>query len=142
MNPKILNRSTSKHWTNNSTLWAYMDSLGHIKNESYLKYMESARADFFCNLGSCGKKIFQEQCTILGLMEVMYSDSGFHLCNHNIGNKVIKVGHKSFEIINSIFIDETDKLVCSARFYLILFNHEKQISIEVSEVIRNIIFHN
>ena len=57
-------------------------------------------------------------------MEFMYFDLGFLPHYHNIGNKVIKVGCKSFDIISCIFIYETDTLVSSGRSYLISFNHE------------------
>ena len=67
-----------------------------------------------------------------------YLESGFDLCNYYIGNKVVRVGEKSFDIISSIFIEKTNISVRIAMFYLISFNHEESKAIKVLEVIRNI----
>jgi acyl-CoA thioester hydrolase len=51
--------------------WGDMDAMGHVNNTAYFRYMESARIDWFTQLGctpdpqGCGPIIINARCTFI-----------------------------------------------------------------------------
>ena len=136
MDFKILRSSDFKFWTSIQTRWSDMDSLNHINHAAYLSFMETARVNVYIELGFPGIKRDMEQSTILASMEVHYMNQAIHPTKLNIGHRVTRVGHKSFDLISAVFNNEDDSLLCAALFKLVSFDYQKNKTIMVPEVIR------
>ncbi|MFL2983194.1 MAG: acyl-CoA thioesterase [Candidatus Neomarinimicrobiota bacterium] len=136
MDIKLLQPRDFDFWTTIDTRWRDMDSLGHINHATYLSYMESARVDVYIELGFSGIRKDMDESTILASMEVHYLSQATHPSRLNIGHRISRVGHKSFDFISGIFNAENKNLICSAIFKLVAYNYKEMRTIRVPELIK------
>ncbi len=135
MKMKDLKRSDFDFWTSIKTRWRDMDSLGHLNHTSYLSYLESARVDFYIDLGYSGIRKEMNESTILASMEFYYFAQVSHPASLDLGQRISRVGTKSFDILSAIFKQE--KIICSGNFKMVSYNYNKSKTIPVPNIIRN-----
>ena len=123
-------------WTSINSRWRDMDSLGHINHAAYLTYMESARVDFYIQLGYSGIRREMDESAILASMQVQYVAQTSHPSKFEIGHRISRVGNKSFDFISGIFLAHNKNLICSAIFKLVAFNYNEMRTIPVPSLIR------
>ena len=107
-----------------------MDSRQHVNHATYLTYLETSRLEF-------AEKLFGEETEfIMGTLTVKYHQQLTHPAQLHIGQKIVKIGNKSFKILSAIFReDETDPVVTTLAT-LVSFDYESQKTLSVPEVIR------
>ena len=132
---KDLKRSDFDFWTSIKTRWRDMDSLGHLNHTSYLSYLESARVDFYIDLGYSGVRKEMDESTILASIEFYYFSQVSHPASLDLGQRISRVGTKSFDILSAIF--EQEKIICSGNFKMVSYNYNKSKTIPVPNIIRN-----
>ena len=135
MKMKDLKRSDFDFWTSIKTRWRDMDSLGHLNHTSYLSYLESARVDFYIDLGYSGVRKEMDESTILASIEFYYFSQVSHPASLDLGQRISRVGTKSFDILSAIF--EQEKIICSGNFKMVSYNYNKSKTIPVPNIIRN-----
>jgi acyl-CoA thioester hydrolase len=113
-----------------------MDGLRHINHAAYLSYMETARLDFYIWLGFDPHRWDDENSTILVSMKVDYIGQVTHPAILEIGQRISRVGTKSFDLLTAIFLREESRPVVQALFTLVAYNYLEQRSIPVPEVFR------
>ena len=118
------------------TRWSDMDSLGHINHTAYLTYMETARVDTYVQLGFMGIDKNMNESTILANMEVTYLSQLSHPTSLIVGNRITRVGNKSYDLMSGIFLESGSFILCHAYFKLVSFNYKKNKTIVVPDIIR------
>ena len=123
-------------WTPIESRWRDMDALGHLNHAAYLGYMESARVALYMEMGYSGIRKENDESTILASMEVHYLGQVSHPTILEIGQRISRIGSKSFDIIGGVFIKGKFKPVCTALFKMVAFNYMKNQSIPVPDKIK------
>ena len=81
------------------TRWKDMDSFGHVNNANYVTYIEDARIIFFKR---CGINT-HEKSLIVASMKIDYLNQLQHPNHLLIGQKISRLGSKSFDIESVVF---------------------------------------
>ena len=93
------------------TRWRDLDAFRHVNNATFLSYIEDARITFFKRWGINLKK----KSLIVASVKINYINQLNHPSNIIIGQKVSRLGTKSFDIYSAIFnSDDNNKLICSS----------------------------
>lgn len=130
MNIEIVKRSDFKSFFDMKTRWKDMDALGHINNATFLTYLESGRIELE------KKWDFKKPPFIQASTKIDYLRQLSHPASLQIGQKISRVGHKSFDILTGIFEEGEEKPVAQAVTTLVGFDYESQKTVSVPEVIR------
>ncbi len=112
------------------TRWKDMDALGHINNATFLTYLESGRIELV------KKWDFKKPPFIQASTKIDYLRQLSHPASLQIGQKISRVGHNSFDILTGIFEEGEEKPVAQAVTTLVGFDYESQKTVSVPEVIR------
>ena len=130
MNIEIVKRSDFKSFFDMKTRWKDMDALGHINNATFLTYLESGRIELV------KKWDFKKPPFIQASTKIDYLRQLSHPASLQIGQKISRVGHKSFDILTGIFEEGEEKPVAQAVTTFVGFDYESQKTVSVPEVIR------
>ena len=120
---KLHSRKDFDYWTTIQTHWGDMDGLRHINHAKYLTYMETARLDLYKQIGHNLERWDQEASSILASMEVNYIGQAVHPSTFEIGQRITRIGTKSYDILTAIFKKEESKPVLQANFILVSINY-------------------
>ena len=88
------------------TRWRDLDAFNHVNNATFLSYIEDARIVFFKRWGIN----FKEKSLIVAAVKIDYINQLEHPSNLIIGQKVSRIGSKSFDIQSALFKNKT--LIC------------------------------
>ncbi len=132
-----VSRKDFEFWTTIHTRWSDMDGLRHINHAAYLSYMETARLDYYLHLGFAPERWDEEESTILASMQVDYIGQVSHPAVLEVGQRISRVGNKSFDILTAVFKEGEDTPIVRANFILVAFNYKSGRSIRVPDVFRN-----
>ena len=108
-----------------------MDGLRHINHAAYLSYMETARLNFYKDLGYGMHRWDQEISTILVSMKVEYLEQASHPAHFDVGQRISRVGNKSFDISTSIFKEGENTPILQAKFIMVTYDYGNNRSIPV-----------
>ena len=126
-----------EHWMSLKTRWRDLDAMGHVNHAAYLTFMETARLDFYDSLGFSSRNSGQVNGIILASMNIQYHQQVSHPSDLDIGQRIVRVGSKSFDMLTSIFIKDNEYLVLSGLFTLVSFNYKSNETIPVPDIIRD-----
>jgi acyl-CoA thioester hydrolase len=133
MTIKINSRKDFDFWTTINTNWGDMDGLRHINHASYLTYMETARLDLYRQIGHNFERWDQAESSILASMEVNYISQAIHPSSLDVGQRIIKIGTKSYHILSAIFKKGEEIPVLQANFILVSINYNTGKTIPVPD---------
>ena len=112
------------------TRWRDLDAFGHVNNAVYASYIESARGMLFkkWNLPFDGKG----KSLTVAAISINYLKQLKHPTSLIIGQRIIKIGNKSFDVESSIFneINKNEPIAVS-KVTIVCFDFDKQKSIPV-----------
>ncbi len=140
MKQRILMRSEYDFFNTASTRWRDMDGLGHINHTIYLGLLETKHKDFIDHLHGSNEHEFGLQSTAAGLlasMKVMYIKQVRHPAELDIGYRITRVGSKSYDVHQAIFVKGDDDPAFQSIHTFVMFNFVEQKSIPVGDLIRN-----
>ena len=93
-----------------------LDAFNHVNNAIFLSYIEDARMLFFkkwdINL--------KEKSLIVAAITIDYISQLHHPSKLIIGQKISRLGTKSFDILSVIFLDK--KPICSSTVTIVCYN--------------------
>tara|TARA_B100001146_G_scaffold205400_1_gene199306 strand:- start:1803 stop:2282 length:480 start_codon:yes stop_codon:yes gene_type:complete len=130
-------RNDFEHWMSLQTRWRDLDAMGHINHAAYLTFMENVRLEFYESLGFSSRNSGQVDGIILASMNVQYHQQVIHPSDLDIGQRIVRVGNKSFDMLTAIFIKDNESPVLSALFTLVAFNYKLNKSISVPDIVRD-----
>ena len=104
-----------------------MDSFKHINNALYLTYLEDARIDLFkrWNLNDSNKSI------IVASIKINYYKQIRHPSNLIVGQKISRIGTKSFDIESSIYSNNLNEFASSSIVTCVCYNFNDNVSVPV-----------
>ncbi|NHZ85947.1 MAG: hypothetical protein GWP19_08710 [Planctomycetia bacterium] len=133
MSIKLFSRKDFDFWTTIYTNWGDMDGLRHINHASYLTYMETARLDLYKQIGHDLERWEQQESSILASMEVNYISQAVHPSTFEIGQRITRIGTKSYDILTAIFIKDKKQPILQANFILVSIDYNIGNTIPVPE---------
>ena len=136
MKPKQLSRDNFDFWTKVSTRWIDMDGLRHLNHAAYLSYMETARLYLYESLGYDMHRWDQKIGTILASMTIEYFSQATHPSRFDVGQRITRVGTKSFDISTAVFKERDNTPIVQAVFILVTYDYVSNESIPVPEDFR------
>lgn len=136
MSIKLFSRKDFDFWTTIYTNWGDMDGLRHINHASYLTYMETARLDLYMQIGHKLERWDQVESSILASMEVNYINQAVHPSTLEIGQRITRIGNKSYDILTAIFQKGIKKPILQANFILVSINYKTDKTIPVPDEIK------
>ncbi|MEE8341501.1 MAG: thioesterase family protein [Candidatus Neomarinimicrobiota bacterium] len=136
MTIKLYSRKDFDHWTTISTNWGDMDGLRHINHAAYLTYMETARLDLYKQIGHKLERWDQVDSSILASMTVNYIAQAAHPSTFDIGQRITRIGTKSYDIFTAIFEKNVAKPILQANFILVSMNYKTGKTILLPEEIK------
>lgn len=109
------------------TRWRDLDAFRHVNNATFLSYIEDARILFFkrWNIN------LKEKSLIVASVKIDYINQLEHPSNIIIGQKVSRIGTKSFDIQSAIFKEDDEKLICCSIVTSVCFDfiHRKTVNL-------------
>ena len=117
--------------------WRDMDAIGHINNETILSYFEDVRVRYLSSLSIDINSQSESNSVILASMKIDY----YHQANYpdifDVGCRIIRIGTKSFDLLSSILLKDSDETLVSGLFTIVCFDYVKQKTIVVPDIIKN-----
>ena len=113
------------------TRWKDLDAFRHINNAVFLSYIEDARIVLLkrWNINYAEKSLIVASAKIAYLKQVKHPSSLI------IGQKVSRIGNKSFDIESAIFNEKESNPVCISTITSVAFNFKKNQTVKVFEEI-------
>jgi len=130
---KKYKRGDFDFWSEIQTHWGDMDGLRHINHAKYLTYMETARLDLYKQIGHDLERWDQVESSILASMEVNYIGQAVHPSTFEIGQRITRIGTKSYEILTAIFKKGEENSILQANFVLVSINYNTGKTIPVPD---------
>ena len=109
------------------TRWKDMDMFGHVNNAVFLTYIEDARITFFqrWNLIDSTRSI------IVAAVKIDYLRQIGHLSHLMIGEKISRIGRKSFDIESAVFIKDKEDPIALSIITCVCFDYAKNKSVSI-----------
>ena len=115
------------------TRWRDSDAFRHINNAVYLSYIEDARIELLRRW-----KITQDgKSVIVASVKIDYFKQVIHPANLIIGQRVTRIGNKSFDITSVVFNKETEESTCKSIITIVCFDFNLNQTVPVYEKIKN-----
>ena len=117
------------------TRWRDLDAFRHVNNATFLNYIEDARIVFFKRWGIN----FENKSLIVAAVKIDYLRQLKHPSNIIIGQKVARIGEKSFDIQSAIFNDkEKDNPYCCSIITSVCYDFIEKKTVNVyDEIIKD-----
>ena len=115
------------------TRWRDLDAFGHVNNATFLSYIEDARITFFLRWGIN----FEEKSLIVAAVKMNYLEQLNHPSNIIIGQKVSRLGTKSFDIESVIFHEKKLNPICHSIITSVCYDFIMNKSIPIYNEIKN-----
>ena len=113
------------------------DAFGHANNVSFVAYMESARFDFFKELGLFDPHNVLTLPLILARLECDYKEIARYNDTLTIYSRIGEISSSSF-VIEHVFVRESDNIVVAeGKVVLVYFDHEKNKSMPLTDKVRH-----
>ena len=117
-----------------NTRWKDLDAFRHINNASYLTYIEDARIILLRRW----RIDYKKKSLIVASVKIDYIKQVNHPSSLVIGQKVSRIGTKSFDIESAVFNKKTSELVCLSIITSVAFDFEENKTVKVfKEIIKD-----
>ncbi len=118
---------------NIKTRWRDLDAFRHVNNATFLTYIEDARILFFKRWGINlkGKSL------IVAAVKIDYIEQVEHPSNIVIGQKVSRLGSKSFDVQSALFVEKKSNPVCISTITSVCYDFIENKSIPIYQEIKD-----
>ena len=114
-----------------TTRWKDLDAFRHINNAVFLSYIEDARIVLLKRW----KINYAEKSLIVASVKIDYLKQVKHPSSLIVGQKVSRLGNKSFDIKSAIFIENNPEPVCISTITSVAFDFTINQTVKVFEEI-------
>ena len=124
---------TDFHFTHKlQTRWRDCDAFRHINNATYLSYIEDARLELMrrWEITQDGKSV------IVASVKINYYKQVIHPTKLIIGQRVSRLGNKSFDINSIVFNRNTNEAVCESVITIVCFDFSANVTVPVYSEIK------
>ena len=109
------------------TRWRDLDAFRHVNNATFLSYIEDARILFFKRWGINLK----DKSLIVASVKIDYINQLKHPSNLIIGQKVARLGTKSYDIQSAVFEEKSKLLICCSTITSVCYDFTNDRSVPV-----------
>ena len=102
-----------------------LDAFNHVNNAVFLSYIEDARTFFLKRWGID----FKRRSLVVAGLKIDYVKQLHHPSKLIIGQKITRIGTKSFDILSVIFQDENAICISIVTLVCFNFNHQKTVKL-------------
>jgi len=103
-----------------------MDSLGHVNNAVYFRYIESGRIAYFDTINAAVGLAGDGEGPILADIQCSFIGQLHHPAQIDVGTRTAKIGTKSFTVEAGIYLAGEDEPVATSRAVVVWFNYAAQ----------------
>ena len=131
---KTQKKITDFTFTHNlKTRWRDSDAFRHINNATYLSYIEDARLELMHRWGITqdGKSV------IVASVKIDYYKQVLHPTELIIGQRVSRIGNKSFDITSIVFNNDTKETICKSVITIVCFDFAENKTVLVYDPIKD-----
>lgn len=105
--------------------WGEMDSLGHVNNIYYLRWIETVRFEYFREVGIAAYLEQDKIGPILGGMSMVYKLPITFPDRLEVSTRVVELGSKRFEMENRIWSRTHNRLAGYGRSTIVMVDYNK-----------------
>ena len=116
-----------------TTRWKDLDAFRHINNAVYLSYIEDARIELLKRWEITPDR----KSVIVASVKIDYYKQVIHPAKLIIGQRITRIGNKSFDISSVVFNDTTNEPVCKSIITIVCFDFSLNQTVPVYEKIKN-----
>jgi len=132
-----VNRSDFAHFVTLPVQWGDMDSIGHVNNAIYFRYVESGRIAYFRAIEATPEDgLFDGEGPILADIQCSFIGQLRFPATIDIGTRTTRIGSKSFEIQAAIFVDGEDAPAATSRAVVVWFDYANQKTAPIPDALR------
>jgi acyl-CoA thioester hydrolase len=131
-------RGDFRSWVKIPVRWGDMDAIGHVNNAAYFTYCESARIEYFEQIG-LGRFTEATEGPALAHAALNFRRQVRHPAVIDVGIRVPEVRNRSFRMDYGIFLDATDTLVADGTSVIVWADYGAERATEVPMHVRNAI---
>ena len=114
------------------TRWRDSDAFRHINNAVYLSYIEDARIELLKRW----KITPDKKSVIVASVKIDYYKQVIHPTELIIGQKVSRIGNKSFDVSSVVFNKVLNEPVCKSIITIVCFDFNKNRTVPVYNQIK------
>jgi acyl-CoA thioester hydrolase len=131
-----VNRTDFAHFVSLPVQWGDMDSLGHVNNAVYFRYIESGRIAYFNAIGAGadlggggeGPILADIQCSFIGQLR--------YPAQIDVGTRTARIGTKSFSVEAGIFRAGEDAPIATSKAVVVWFDYVNQRTAPLPDTLR------
>jgi acyl-CoA thioester hydrolase len=116
-----------------------MDSLGHINNVIFFRYVESGRIAYIDHVLGNDPDVWGGEGPILADIGCQFLRQLRYPADIDVGTRTVKFGTKSLTLEAEIFLRGEDAPVARSRAVVVWFNYGQQRSVAVPDRVRSAI---
>lgn len=128
-------RADFRCWVKVAVRWGDMDAIGHVNNTAYFAYCESARIEYFDQIG-LGRFTEATEGPALAHAALNFRQQVRHPAVVEVGVRVAEVRNRSFRMDYGIFFETTDTLVADGTSVVVWADYRSQRATEVPGHVR------
>lgn len=119
------------------TRWGDSDLNGHINNAMFVRYLESARLDYYATVFDQHFDQSSPPEFIMASLQIDYLKQVNHPAELTIGTRVSSLGNRSFESDGAIFLANEETPVVISRSVCVWFDYDRNCSERIPQAARN-----
>ena len=131
-----MNRSDFAHFISLPVQWGDMDSIGHVNNAIYFRYIESGRIAYFEAIDATSGLAGAGEGPILADIQCSFIGQLHYPAQIDIGTRTAKLGTKSFSVEAGIFLAGADAPVATSKAVVVWFDYANQRTTTLPEALR------
>ena len=113
-----------------------MDSLGHVNNAVYFRYIESGRIAYFDSINAAVGLAGSGEGPILADIQCSFIGQLHHPAQIDVGTRTAKIGTKSFTLEAGIFLAGEDAPIATSKAVVVWFDYVNQRTAPLPDAMR------
>ena len=131
-----MNRTDFRHVVPLTVQWGDMDSLGHVNNAIYFRYLESGRIAYLDQLAEHDPAIWGGEGPILANIDCTFRDQLRYPADITVGTRTSRLGGKSMTLEAAIFPEGSESPAATSTAVIVWFDYEKQATVPIPDPFR------
>ncbi len=125
-----MNRSDFKHCVELPVRWGDMDSLGHVNNVQYLRYLESGRVAYVEQVVGSSLSL------VLADIQCAFRQQLHYPVTIEVLTRISRLGRSSLDVLAAIYRQGEDQPVATSKGVIVWFDFREQRPAPIPEQVR------
>lgn len=132
-----MKRTDFRHVVPLTVHWGDMDSLGHVNNAIYFRYVETARINYFDELLEYDPTIWGGEGPILAEIQCTYVNQLRYPADIEVATRTTRLGGKSMTVNAAIFNKGSETVAAISSAVVVWFDYKKQVAVRIPDRVRD-----